>query len=74
MVYDYTILKSKIEEKFGSQEKFAEAMGILPSSLSMKLSNSVEFSQPQIAKAIELLKLNSKKEIDDCFFTHKVQK
>lgn len=69
LAYDYTYLRSQIIKKYGTQEKFAIAMGISPESLSMKLSNINGFSQAQIDKASELLKLSSVG-VKKCFFAH----
>ncbi len=53
--YDYSKLRGKIVEVYGSQEKFAEALGIERTSLSNKMAGNVEFKQKQILKSIELL-------------------
>jgi hypothetical protein len=64
-VFDYSYLKSKIYEKYGSNENFATALGISNSSLSLRLNNKKDFSQSEILKIMELLNLNS---IEKVFF------
>jgi len=73
MAFDYSKLRGKIKEVFGTQDKFAKALGIGRVSLSQRLNNYLDFSQSEIDKACELLKL-SKEEIPKYFFTIKVQK
>jgi len=72
MDFDYSKLRGKIREIFKTQSAFAEAMGMSTTSLSVKLNNNVEFSQKEIEKAVELLKIE-KEEIPAYFFTLEVQ-
>lgn len=72
MAFDYSKLRGKIREIFKTQSAFAEAMGMSTTSLSVKLNNNVEFSQKEIEKAVELLKID-KEEIPAYFFTIEVQ-
>lgn len=53
--YDYSDLRIRITEKFGTMTKFAEAMGCTKGAISQKLTNRVEWSQGDILKASELL-------------------
>lgn len=53
--YDYTRLRNRISEVYGSMTKFATAMGCTKGAMSQKLSNRVEWSQGDILKASELL-------------------
>lgn len=71
--FDYSALRGKIVEKFGSQREFAAALGLSERSLSLKLNNRVYFTQDEMSKAVVLLdvKLGKLKEL---FFTPKVQK
>ena len=39
MAFDFSKLRGKIKEVFGTQEKFAKAMGMSSVSLSAKLNN-----------------------------------
>lgn len=71
MVYDYSKLTGKIKEKFGTQEKFADALNLSRVSLSFSLNSKREFSQREINSAIELLELE-KRDIPEYFFTEKV--
>lgn len=72
MVYDYSKLNGKIVEVFGTQNKFAEAMGLSARSVSLKLNNLVSWKQPEISKAATLLNIDSEL-ILEYFFTVKVQ-
>lgn len=72
MVYDYGKLNGKIVEVFGTQNKFAEAMGLSARTVSLKLNNLVSWRQPEISKAAKLLGINSEL-ILEYFFTIKVQ-
>lgn len=71
MSYDYRKLRGKIKEVFGTQDAFAEKLGIGRVSLSKRLTNQLEFSQAEIKKSCELLKIEPK-EISDYFFKTKV--
>lgn len=72
VVFDYSKVRGKIKEVFGTQSAFASAMGMSPVSLSEKLNNKVQFSQKEMDKASDLLKIK-KEEIPVYFFTPKVQ-
>lgn len=73
MSFVYNKLKGRIIEKFGTVEKFAEAMGLSSSSLSQKLNNGTSFRQSQIPQACFLLGIPSE-EVGEYFFTVVVQK
>ena len=51
----YAKLRGKIREVFHTNEAFAEAMGMNPSSLSAKLNNLSPWKREEIEKACELL-------------------
>jgi len=70
MDFDYRKLKGKIKEIFDTQDAFAKALGISNVSISFKLNNKAEFSQKEIDKASDLLKIK-KEEIPLYFFTKK---
>jgi len=70
--FNYNKLKGRIREIFNTQSAFAEAMGMSTTSLSAKLNNKIEFSQKEIDKASDLLKIK-KEEIPIYFFTPEVQ-
>ena len=72
-MFDYSALVGKIKEIFGTQEKFANAIGISRASLYQKLKNNVEFTQIEMKQAMKVLKL-SDIDIPKYFFTTKVKK
>lgn len=73
ITFDFSKVRGKIKEVFGTQIVFASEMNMNEATLSNKLNNNVEFSPKEIVRASELLgiKLN---EIDEYFFNLKVQK
>lgn len=73
MAYDYSKLLGRIIEKYGTQARFSEAMGLSGRSLSLKLNSRVAFKQPEITKACGLLEINDA-DIPAYFFTLKVQR
>jgi len=72
MAFDYSKLRGRIVEKFGSQVSFAKAMDISERTLSLKMSGKRTWKQPEICLAIKLLGL-SYKDISDYFFALEVQ-
>lgn len=72
MAFDYSKLRGRIVEKFGSQISFAKAMNISERTLSLKMSGKRTWKQPEICLAINLLGL-SNDDIQDYFFSLKVQ-
>lgn len=73
MVFDYSKLKGRIVEIFGSQKEFAKAMHISERTLSLKMNNDRPWKQMDITNALFLLKLPDES-IQEYFFTTKVQK
>ncbi|BFK81283.1 DUF739 family protein [Clostridium baratii] len=73
MKFDYSKLRGRIREKFGTQDNFAKALEIGRVSLSQRLNNHLEFTQEEINNACELLEIN-KNDIAKYFFAIKVQK
>ena len=71
-MYDYSKLKGRIVESFGSQTKFAKAMKMSERTLSFKISGKVSWKQREIVEAISLLGLE-KDDIQEYFFTIEVQ-
>ena len=71
--FDYSKLKGRIREIFDTQSAFAEAMGMSTTSLSAKLNNKIEFSQKEIDRAVDLLKIE-KENIPAYFFTPTLEK
>ncbi len=72
MAFDYSKLRGKIREVFGTQSKFAKAMGLSSVTLSAKLNNTVAFTQSEINRACELLQIPLEF-IPIYFFTEKVK-
>ena len=72
MAYDYSKLRGRIVEKYGTQKKFATAMGWSERTLSLKLNGFVFWKQHEISQAMELLNIEESS-INDYFFTQIVQ-
>ena len=72
MAFDYSKLRGRIVEKFGTQGAFAKAIGLSQRSLSLKLQGKLFFRQDEIERAINLLCIKSE-DIDKYFFTQNVQ-
>lgn len=53
----YPKLRGAIREKFETQEAFAQAMGLHPTTLSNKLQNKVDWTRREILCAAQLLGL-----------------
>ena len=56
-MFDYSKLYGKIKEVFGTQEAFAEAMEMSRTAINARLTQSVEWKSPEIAKACEVLRI-----------------
>nr|DAY76523.1 MAG TPA: Protein of unknown function (DUF739) [Caudoviricetes sp.] len=72
MIFDYSKLRGRIIEKYGSQSKFAKEMKLSERTMSLKMLGRVEWKQSEIQKAVALLGL-ADKDICSYFFTLKVQ-
>ncbi len=72
MNFNYAKLRGRIREIFGTEYKFAQAMKLSPQSLSKKLNGKVEFTQKEIERAIELLRIPPE-EITLYFFHSRVR-
>lgn len=72
-VFDYSRLRGKIKEVFGTQDAFADAIGLGRVSVSQRLNNQLEFSQQEMFRSADVLGF-SRGEIPEYFFTEKVQK
>ena len=71
-MYNYSKLRGRIVEKFGSIQRFTEAMDLSDKTVSSALNNKREWKQKEISKAVELLEI----ELDQIhlyFFTMNVQ-
>ncbi len=72
IIYDYSKLKGKVREVFGTNEAYAAFLGISEASLYEKYKSESYFNQSQIEKSI--LRFNEKPEmIPAYFFTKKVE-
>ncbi len=69
-VYNYRALMGLIKERYGTQERFAEEMGLGRVSLSQRLNSKLEFRQSEIKRAVELLEI-PKESIGAYFFVKK---
>lgn len=72
MSFDYRKLRGRIREKYGTEQKFAAAMGMGRVALSTKLNNNGDFTRNQMLKAAQLLELDAT-QIPEYFFTALVQ-
>lgn len=71
-MFDYSKLRGKIREVFGTQEEFAKAMNISAGTVSDKLNNKRDWTQKEIDTIVNLLNI-PKDRIPIYFFTEKVQ-
>lgn len=71
MPYNYSKLKGKITEVYGTQSKFAKALEMGASTLNLKLNNNSEWTQDEMMEAINLLSIPPE-DVKDYFFTHQV--
>lgn len=72
MAFNYSKLRGRIIEKYGSQSDFAKAFGCSDRTLSLKMNGKRTWKQTEILSAIKLLEL-SEEDIQDYFFTLEVQ-
>ncbi len=72
-IFDYSTLRGRIKEVYGSESTFAQALGIGRVSLSKRLNNIIDFSQSEMEKSALLLNFEKEK-IPKYFFKAKVQK
>lgn len=72
MLFDYSMLRGKIVQFYGTQQKFACAIGLSERSLSLKLNGKHSWTQHEINLACELLSIFPS-EIHLYFFTPLVQ-
>lgn len=70
MSFDYSKLRGRIREIFGTEEQFAKGLGFSTVTLSFKLN---EWTQQEINKACELLGL-AREDIPEYFFKLIVKK
>ena len=70
-MYDYSKLRGRIVEKFGTLSRFAEELGVSLVAISNKLNNKSGFTRTDIEKWANLLDISSG-EYDVYFFVHLV--
>lgn len=68
--YDYTDLRKRIREKYGSEKNFASDIGMSDTYLSLILNNKAEFRQSTIKRASTALGIAPTK-ISKYFFCEK---
>lgn len=71
--YDYSKLRGKIKEVCGTQEMFANKIGLSAVSVSNKLNNLIPWKQEEIERTLSVLGINHT-EIYLYFFAPKVEK
>ena len=69
--FDYSKLKGRIREVFGSDMAFAKALGCSNNTMSAKTNNESDFTQSEIIKSVILLNLTYA-DIPQYFFTLQV--
>lgn len=72
MSYDYSKLRGKIVEKFGTQQAFALTMKWSERTLSLKINGKRFWNQADIEQASQLLEIQTE-EVADYFFNQNVQ-
>lgn len=72
MSFDYSKLRGRIREMFGTEGAFAKAMTLSQQTLSTKLNNKVLFTQDEIKSACSILQIETA-DIPAYFFTENVQ-
>ena len=71
LAFDYSKLRGKIVEKYGTIHNFAKIYGISKTSMSRKMQNKSRFSSDDIIRMSKLLEID-KEDIGSYFFTKKV--
>lgn len=67
MRFNYSKLRGLLVEKGLTTHQFAEIIGVGPTSISQRLTGSLEFKQSEIAKAVSALQIPWE-EVNDYFF------
>lgn len=67
MGFEYNKLRGRIVEKYGTQAKFAQELGISPTAMSEKMTGKTTFSQRDIERWRQLLDIDSE-DIGKYFF------
>lgn len=66
-IYDYSKLKGRITEVFGTRKAFGKAMGWSNVTLTARLNDESQWRQDEIEKAVGLLRLEHS-DISEYFF------
>lgn len=69
MKFNYTNLKARIVEVFGSQKEFGKQLGVSEQTIYRKLNNKSHFRLSQIHKSVSLLNINPV-DVEKYFFMH----
>lgn len=69
--FDYSKLKGRIKEVLGTQEIYAEKIGLSRTSLSLRLSGKLDFTQEEMMTSCDALQF-APTEIPVYFFTLQV--
>lgn len=72
-LFDYGKLRGRIKEICGTQDNYADAIGLGRVSVSQRLNNLLDFSQQEMFRSAEVLRF-PKSQIPEYFFAAKVQK
>ena len=72
IIFDFSKLRGKIKEIYGTQTVFATRMPMNEATLSKKLNNNVEFTSKEIVRSCKLLKIPLNL-VDEYFFELKIQ-
>lgn len=64
MNYSYDRLRGRIIEKYGTQEKFAEKLGLSSNSMSKKMNGKTGFSQKDIVEWSKLLDIKKQSTVN----------
>lgn len=70
MSFDYSKLRGRIVEYFGTIQSFSGAMGLSSKAISDKLNGKTFFKQSEIQKAMSLLQIH-REQVSDYFFNEK---
>jgi len=71
VAFDYSKLRGRIVEKYGTQSNFVENFGVSENSFSRKMNNKSRFSSDDIVRMTAMLDIK-KEDIGAYFFTPKV--
>ena len=71
MAFDYSKLRGRIIEKFGSQSAFVSKYGVSENTFSKKMNNKTRFTSDDIIKISAMLEIPQEK-VGLYFFTRKV--